>query len=212
MGASESFDGRASCPLCRSCHSPGLRRRSSSESNLNVYSPQRAHANVIEEDVLDEFSRLLRRRRADHSGADRKECEAGWWTQSGFGEEGRKRTLAYNSGYNNGCQDSGQTESVKKKISSPLAPRQQQDAKGIFTFLFDDYEKRQEKSRQQEAALAEAHRPRPQKLSETDKRKAVLQDVTHEYFLNKYFFDRPETPRSPTGKQVSTLPARLYDR
>jgi len=209
MGASESFDGRASCPLCRSCHSPGLRRRSSSECNLNVYSPQRARPNVIEEDVLGEFSRLLRR--ADHSGADRRECEAGWWTQSGFGEEGRKRALAYNSGYNGGCQDSGQTESVKKKISSPLSPRQQ-DAKGIFTFLFDDYEKRQEKSRQQEAALAEAPRLRPQKLSETDKRKAVLQDVTHEYFLNKYFFDRPETPRSPTGKQISTLPARLYDR
>eukprot|EP00397_Hematodinium_sp_SG-2012_P048078 GEMP01054934.1.p1 GENE.GEMP01054934.1~~GEMP01054934.1.p1 ORF type:complete len:234 (+),score=21.68 GEMP01054934.1:63-704(+) len=198
MGASESQVSRTSpCPLSREdCH---LCLRNGSSAT-----PEKR---FVEEDALDEFSRLLKRRSSSHprragrqSSPKRPECReiskdsassAGWWTQSGFGKEGQMRALAF--------QQEAQRDLASMPQRSDLSARRNPEGKGMLTIIFDDADKRQELTRKtQEDGLLEYLRSPTSAPKETvDQRKAVLQDVTHEYFFDRYFFDRPMTPKSP---------------
>jgi len=219
MGSSESSDQKSRCPMCPAEDSSGdTLKKFCTEGCHNDESGKRVppaglsprNPRYVEEDALDEFSRLLRKKRwhppkdvakpvKERSVEERpKPQSGGWWTQSGFGEEGAKRAEHF--------RREVEADLRKQNLVGLLLESQKKcpEGKGMHTFIFDETEKREETTKKQMHDALQEYLIKPvedRKNALFDARKSVLQDVTKEFFFEKYFFDRPPTPKSPLRKE-----------
>lgn len=200
MGANESLTNRDVCPQC---HSPRRPVRQVAEKPPRKYP---------EEGAIDEFSRLLKKRKSTHRQQKPPEKRvpspkasdaAGWWTQSGFGEEGRRRALAY--------QAEVRKDYTAHRNKTPKRRKEPQGV-GMLTLMFDEADKRKRWVQKNEENALRSHLGKtmeyvpPIEFQAVPEKKAVLQNVEREFFFDKYFFNRQMTPRYHDRGRHSPLP------